>query len=362
MSKTKTITLILTQRCNLNCVYCYEHFKTRNAMSFGIARSSVEKHILNSNSDEVVIDFFGGEPFLEFDLMKQIYEYVESRDWNKHYYFSISTNGTLVHSEIQSWLMSRRHKCHVTLSLDGTKQMHDHNRSNSYSKIDFEFFKNCYPDEPVKMTLSQETLPFLSEGVRHIHSLGFKIANNLAYGIDWSNTDNIVVFQRELKSLIEYYLEHPDIEPCRLLSMRIEGVMSEKDRTRKWCGTGTDMVSIDVDGEEYPCQTFLPFSIGSEKAKLAQELCFTKDLVEKNCEDCILLPICPTCYGCNFDRYGFINVRDKSLCNFTKVRALACSYFEAKKLKRDNIKDRRITKLLIEAILKIQNGVSLPSY
>lgn len=75
----KIVTLVLTQNCNLNCSYCYEHSKTKKTMSVETAKKIIEKEI-NTNDEypEIIFEFFGGEPFLEFDLIKELYEYI----WN----------------------------------------------------------------------------------------------------------------------------------------------------------------------------------------------------------------------------------------------------------------------------------------
>ncbi len=328
-------------------------------MPFNVAREALQRHLSETNYDEVIIDFFGGEPFLEFEVMREIVDYVENLNLEKAYFFSATTNGTRIHGDVQTWLMSKRNKYHVTLSLDGTKEMHDHNRSRSYSSIDFPFFQKAYGNHTVKMTLSPETLPHLAAGVKHIHSLGFKVANNLAYGPDWSMPVNIMILERELKTLIEYYLDNPDIEPCRLLSMKIVGVV-QRGTPKKWCGVGTNMVTIDVDGQEYPCHAFLPVSIGEEQAAISQRFEFGEmNLVDEPCITCLLLPICPTCYGANLYKNGSPKLRDGSLCNLTKVTALACSYFEAQKILRDNNKDKHHSRDMIEAISKIQKEIAI---
>lgn len=359
MINVKTISLVLTQKCNLTCIYCYERFRVNASMPFIIAKESLQRHLSDSNYEEFVIDFFGGEPFLEFNLMRKIFDFVETLNLDRPYHFSTTTNGTLVHGAVQDWLISKRGKCHITLSLDGTKEMHDHNRSNSYSMIDFPFFKKYYENQPVKMTLSHATLPHLAAGVKHIHSLGFKIENNLAYGLDWSVLKNIIILQRELKNLIDYYLDNPNIVPCRLLSMEIAAILPNNN-IKKWCGVGTNIVTTDIDGRDYPCHAFLPISLGTEKARKYQHFNFNeiRKLLDEPCVACAILPICPTCYGANLYKNENPKLRDKNLCNLAKITALACSYFEAQKIIHSQ-KNKRYSKYMIEAILKIQKEINI---
>ena len=126
----KTLMLILTENCNLNCVYCYEHNKTIKDMSFETAKNIIDQEFVDIEEYEHgEIELFGGEPFLNFSLIKNIYDYtMEKYGENNDIVFATTTNGTLVHGEIQEWLYKRRNNFIVTLSLDGTPEMQNANR------------------------------------------------------------------------------------------------------------------------------------------------------------------------------------------------------------------------------------------
>lgn len=332
-------------------------------MSFETAIPIIEQYLNSSstNYDECEIDLFGGEPLLNFPLIKKICEYVWSKPWKKPYIFFASTNGTLVHGEIKEWFSKNKDRFYLGLSLDGTPDMQNCNRSNSYARIDVAFFKETWPNSLVKMTLSQQTLPQLAEGVIYLHSLGFEVHSNPAYGIDWTNPENTAILTRELKKLIDYYLEHPEIKPCTLLDMKIE---YQGFAEKKWCGVGIEMAVFGVDGKKYPCHGYLPLSIGQEKADASLQIDFslTDNLIDPKCKGCILYNVCPTCYGSNYSMTGNSAIRNQDQCNFSKVRALACSYFEAKKLLAaakktdDGVKSHS----LVESIIKIQKQITLP--
>jgi radical SAM protein with 4Fe4S-binding SPASM domain len=240
--------------------------------------------------------------------------------------------------------------------------MHDLNRSNSFSRIDIPFFQNTWANPSVKMTISNETLPFLSDGVIFIHSLGFTIDNNFAYKIDWSDSRNINILNIELRKLIEFYLKHPEIQPCSLLDMKIEYQIKEQ---KKWCGTGTHMVVYDVDGVNYPCSTFLPMSIGTEKANLSRNIDFsiTENLLDPKCKGCVIQSGCPTCYGSNYAESGNIAIKSNQLCQLTKIRALAVSYLRAKRiLGKSNLESLEgVDYLTVKAALDIQNKIKVDS-
>ena len=180
--RTKTVTITLTQSCNLSCKYCYEEHKRSRSMDFDCAFGIISKELSKTDDYEfVVLDLFGGEPFLQFNLIKKLVASVRAKEWEHDYHFSVSTNGTLVHGEIQGWLIEQCDCFSCALSYDGTDIMQNINRDNSADIIDLDFFLNQYGGEEIKMTVSPETLPMLSEGVMYLQKMGFEVINCNSY-------------------------------------------------------------------------------------------------------------------------------------------------------------------------------------
>lgn len=333
----KSVLLTLTQACNLDCMYCYEANKSNRMMDFKTAKIILDKEL---NADDwskyVSIDLFGGEPLLCFDTIKQIVKYLENNSFKKNYIIFIMTNGTLVHGEIKEWLINHKDKVICGLSLDGNKYMHDINRSNSFDKIDLKFFKEHYPSQDIKMTVSTATLPYLYEGVKFCHDQGFYVTCNLAYGIDWSDEKNISELENQLMLLINYYLTSPTITPASILDEDISLIgYDRKDKNRQWCGVGNQTKAYDIDGTYYPCQLFMPLSCGKEKAEVAKEIKFIYNniplnLLDRPCQDCAVREICSSCYGSNYIATGNIYHKDMNLCKLQKVIIKARAYFKAK--------------------------------
>ena len=138
----KTLMLILTENCNLNCVYCYEHHKTLDDMPFETAKRAIDAEFHDLDRYEHgEIELFGGEPFLNFALIKRIYDYVmDTYGKDNDIVFSTTTNGTLVHGKIQDWLRERKDKFIVTLSLDGTPEIHNKNRPEMKKKQKYKHY------------------------------------------------------------------------------------------------------------------------------------------------------------------------------------------------------------------------------
>lgn len=334
----KTVSLVLIEQCNLNCRYCYEHHKANARMPVPLAKKILYNELCNDDEyDEVYIDFFGGEPFLAFEIIKELFDYIRCIPTKKKYIVYSTTNGTLIHGDVQEWLKKNKDYFVCGLSLDGTREMHNYNRSGSFDSIDFPFFCRLWPEQPVKMTVTPKSLNTLAEGIIFLHEQGFKVSCNLAYGCDWSMQGLPEILERELDKLVNFYILHPDIEVCTMLDHGIEYLSTEPNvEYQKWCGSGTGMRVYSTEGILYPCQFFTPLSMGESLSLKARDLSFSEKIplseVDQSCQVCPFLRICPTCLGYNFLLNGNIHHRDLSLCRFTKLEIFATSYLKAKLL------------------------------
>ena len=364
IDKQKFITLTLTNSCNLNCSYCYEHSKTSNGMSFSVAKTVLERELnANNQFEHINIEFFGGEPFIEFNLMQQIISFLRDKHFNKSYTINITTNGTLIHNEIQKWLIDNRDLVSCGLSWDGTFEMQNKNRSHSASLVDLDFFVKLYPDRPIKMTISPDTISTLADGVIFAHKKGFQVFCNLAYGPNWEAEKYCTILERELMKLIDFYLNNPDVPPCSILYDRISQIVWGQDvkSIRSWCAAGTQTCAYDINGESYPCQFFMPLSSG-ENAKREQELFFVQDVpiesLDVKCQSCVIKTACPTCYGYNYSQTGNIYQRDNGLCKLTKLIIKARSYFLSKLWEQDRLHlDENEEQALLRSIVIIQDNL-----
>lgn len=337
LAKRKIITLTLTRACNLRCSYCYEMNKSNKEMDFPLVKRILDEALNDDERfDEYEIDFFGGEPFLKFDLIRESVYYARTTYPDKKMVFMATTNGTLVRGEIKQWLQERSDIFVCGLSLDGSKRMHDINRSGSFDKIDVDFFAKTWPKQAFKMTVSAETLPYLAEGIIYMHEKGYNFTSNLAFGIDWDSVENVEILERELLKLMDYYLENPTIEPCQFLRVPIHMIASAApDEPFRQCGAGEEMFSYDVDGVAYPCQFFMPVTLGEERAEGAKSLVFRDEVFRSDfpqpCRDCLALRICPNCYGANYEQTGELLKKDEGWCKLQKIIFKANAYFCWKK-------------------------------
>jgi len=329
-------------------------------MEIEIAKSAIDKHIRNSGEhEEIEIDLFGGEPFLRPDFIQDLCHWTWKQKYDKPIIFFATTNGTMIHGEIQNWLKKySRHIC-VGLSLDGTPNTHNTNRSDSYNSIDTKFFLDTYPYQPVRMTITSDFLNNLAEDIIYLHNLGFEISATLAHGIEWDIEKNKKQLSDELNKLCEYYLANPQVHTCSLFNMFLP-VIPNKIEQKKWCGSGEHIVAINIDGNEYPCVSFLPNTMTNLSWQNIDFKSIT-DFSDIECHDCLIKNICPTCYGMNFMRDGSLVKRDKNLCELYKILALANSYLLGIQIEQGlvDFEQKKILVDAIRAIKLIQNNISI---
>ncbi|KTE92072.1 radical SAM protein with 4Fe4S-binding SPASM domain [Desulfitobacterium sp. LBE] len=328
----KNVMMIVTNRCSLNCVYCYEKYKTSEEMTFATAKSIIDEEMAADDGyEEIIFDFFGGEPFLNFPLIKRAHDYLHSKTWPKKYLCFTTTNGLHIHGDVANWLWSNRRTFWCSLSLDGTPGMHNQNRNNSYDQINVDFFAKAWPDQPVKMTISRQTLPHLADGIIFLHRKGFKVTSTFAQGINWIKETDLPILERELKKLMVFYKANPEFPLAFLLDYPIHALCRELPREEKWCGCGESMKAYFVDGTLYPCQCFTPLANETSREQIYESIDFkqTATFVCAECTGCPYLPICPTCYGSNYIQRGSMGRRDQSLCAFYRACIDASAQFRA---------------------------------
>ena len=183
----KALCLHIAHDCNLACKYCFaeegEYHGRRAMMSFEVGKKALDFLVANSGSRvNLEVDFFGGEPLMNWDVVKQLVEYGRSLEESNHkkFRFTLTTNGVLLNDEIMEYL--NKEMSNVVLSLDGRKEVNDRMRpfrtgKGSYDLIVPKFQKlaesrnqsNYY----VRGTFTRDNLDF-SEDVKHFADLGFK--------------------------------------------------------------------------------------------------------------------------------------------------------------------------------------------
>lgn len=362
--------LCVTHSCNLDCIYCYQKHDGNNRMSFETACKSIDWIFENVPDDMngIEITFIGGEPLIEFDLIKKVYEYTHEKYPDDSYIFYATTNGALLNDDMKAWFREHKSSFVLGLSLDGLPETHNHNRSNSYDKIDISFFRDTWPDQGVKMTISEYSLKNFADNVIYIHNLGFKEIDgvNLFEGeFDWSDERYVRNIIPELKKLVDFYVENDNLMVDQMLGRQID-MCEEKDRPkRKWCGIGTGTIFFDTDGTRRPCPFVTPMTFSQEELDDIMKTDFEDHsvFVDEDCfNSCYIYPVCPMCPGANYLVKKTFTVRDKSKCRMQKLITLYAADLQARRLlkNKDNVPENRIYNT-IAAIEKIKEAF-LPEF
>lgn len=369
----QSITFVVTEDCNLRCKYCYiTHKSTDNKMSFETARKFID-YILSGKvhcGPAVILDFIGGEPFLEIELIDRICDYfkvqayVMKHPWFWNYRFSFSTNGINFGEEkVQRYLEKNRGKVSVGLTIDGNKEKHDLQRvfpdgSGSYdyvlSNIPL-YLKEFAPS--TKVTFSSEDLKYLKDSIINLWDMGITdVAANVVFENVWKEGDDSIL-EEQLKQLGDYILDNNLYGQynCTFFSESIGGYLKPQLLDRPTCGAGK-MVALGPDGKIYPCIRYKSYSLNKRKEWIIGDVDNGIDMEkirpfmvasnryqsDAECLECPVAQGCNHCQGFNYDEADTDTnfQRSKYICKMHKARVRANDYYFARFHERYGIKRR----------------------
>ncbi len=284
MPVVKALCLHIAHDCNLKCKYCFaeegEYHGKRSLMSFETGKKAIDFLIKASGTRRnLEVDFFGGEPLLNFNVVKDIVEYARSveNENNKNFRFTITTNGILLDDEIQRYVNENMHN--VVLSIDGRKSVNDSMRvraggQGSYDTIVPKFIKLAesrnQSDYYVRGTFTRNNIDF-SNDVLHLADLGFKQISVEPVVADEKESyslraeDLSAVFEEYEKLAKEMLRRKKNGNGFNFFHFMID-LTGGPCVTKRLvgCGSGTEYLAVTPDGELYPCHQF----VGMEQFKL----------------------------------------------------------------------------------------------
>lgn len=307
--------------CNLNCIYCFE--KNKNDIEFNVdeAVSILEEMLREKTEQGTKIKLHGGEPFLVFPKIKLLCETLWKKQIPDHYHFSVTTNGTLIHGDIQKWLYTNRDKITLKLSLDGNRKSHNINRSNSFDRIDLEFFVKTWPNVRLNMVITPATILNVADNIKFLHSQGFnQISSRFSLMTNWEQCHCEQEFYNQMLELAEFYLDNPNLEPCEFFSYDISWTLADESFTAL-CNIGNCRAFDFQTRKYYPCHMCFPSVCGVKKSQELEQIEMKECSDEKAicCIHCPFINICKTCYAENYIIRGSISHRDTSLCAYQKI-------------------------------------------
>lgn len=354
------LTLVITHRCNLNCVYCYEVNKDAHEMSLDMAKSILMQYLNKTDFDEVAINLFGGEPFLRFPFIKDLCEWAWHKTWPVSYMFYADTNGCDLSDEIKIWTSRNKDRFKMLLSLDGGKETHNSNRSNSFDRIDLDFFMKYWSEQGVKMTIYDKNINSLAEDIIFIHSNGLKIKGcNLAEGIAISDFEaTYEKLSEQFSLLVDWYIEHPEIPLAQIFDFNLAICETHRGQKIKHCGCGSNRLKVvDVDGREFPCTYFFPLAMPQYELKKIRQIDLSNEelFFDNDCiKNCYVSPICSGCYGDNYSSTGCLHKKSKHKCAIMKLRIMASTKIQAYRI-ANNYKENSIDENTRNTIIAINN-------
>lgn len=287
------LSLLITERCNLRCSYCYCDKRRTTTMPFSTACQAIDDAMAAHTDRPLRILLMGGEPFLEFGLIKDIVEYVRLNYTGRDVFVKTVTNGTLVHSEVQQWLLANRDLFHTSLSLDGRRETHNRNRCGSYDSIDIGFFLRAYSgNAEASMVACPENMDHLAEDVIVLQEQGFRVKCVLVDDCLWDHRRDPDRWATQLSILIDYYINHPEMMPFNQL-MGALNIIGSGTKAEK-CQPGSNTHCVNTNGSHFGCHRCTPYYNNGVWHLKAEELANAGILLE-GCRQCPAQSICCTC-------------------------------------------------------------------
>ncbi len=325
----KALCLHIAHDCNLACRYCFaeegEYHGRRALMSFEVGKKALDFLVANSgNRKNLEVDFFGGEPTMNWEVVKEIVEYGRSLEepYNKRFRFTLTTNGVLLNDEIMDFC--NREMSNVVLSLDGRKEVNDRmrpfrNGRGSYDLIVPKFLKFAESrgdkDYYVRGTFTRYNLDF-SKDVLHFADLGFR---NLSIEPVVADPDEPYAIREEDlpqimeeydKLAVEYIKRQKEGRGFRFFHFMIDLDQGPCVAKRlSGCGSGTEYLAVTPWGDLYPCHQFVgeeDFLLGNVddgivNTELRDEFKFCNVYAKDKCKDCFARYYCSG--GCAANAY-----------------------------------------------------------
>ena len=345
----KALCLHIAHSCNLNCEYCFaaqgKYHGKDSLMSFETGKRALDFLIENSGTRRnLEVDFFGGEPLLNFEVVKQLVKYARSieKEHNKNFRFTLTTNGVLIDDDVIDFCNAEMDN--VVLSLDGRKEIHDFSRKDiggagSYDKIlpKFKEFVKRRGEKSYYMrgTFTSRNPDFVKD-ILHMADLGFKELS--MEPVVCKPTEEYALTDEHLPTLLEqyellakemiarrgtdkeftFYHYMLDLEKGPCIYKRITG-----------CGSGTEYMAVTPTGELYPCHQFVgdkDYLLGNiydgvTNTQKVDEFKMCNAYAKNECKDCFARLYCSG--GCAANSYhstGSVNGVYEYGCKLFKKR------------------------------------------
>ncbi len=359
----KALCLHIAHDCNLRCNYCFASQGDFNGerlyMPLEVGKKALDFLVANSgNRRNLEVDFFGGEPLMNFDVVKELVAYGRSLEAanNKHFRYTITTNGMLMDDDNMEFM--NEHMDNVVLSLDGRKEIHDNMRPTPNGKGSFDTIVPKFK-EFVKLrgdkayylrgTFTSKNLDFAKD-VLLMNELGFDILSMEPVVTDPKEEyalldEHLDTVMNEYESLSKSYIEaHKNGKGFSFFHFMIDLNQGPCFIKRvAGCGAGVEYLAVTPDGDLFPCHQFVgndDFKIGTldegiKNLEIVDEFRKANVLSKDDCQDCWAKFYCSG--GCHANAYNANNDLKKPYkmgCEMEKKR-IECAISVAANLNQE---------------------------
>ncbi|MBS5215061.1 MAG: thioether cross-link-forming SCIFF peptide maturase [Clostridiales bacterium] len=345
----KALCLHIAHDCNLACRYCFaeegEYHGRRALMSYETGKQALDFLIANSgNRRNLEVDFFGGEPLMNWQVVKDLVKYGREQEkiHNKNFRFTLTTNGVLLNDEIMEF--ANKEMANVVLSIDGRKEVHDYMRpfrkgKGSYDLIvpKFQKFAESRNQEKyyVRGTFTHNNLDF-SKDVLHLADLGFKQISvepvvslpEEPYAIKEEDIPVICAeYDKLAAEMVKRHREGNDFNFFHFMIDLTGGPCVYKRLSG--CGSGTEYLAVTPWGDLYPCHQFVGeegFLLGNvfegiKNTDLVDEFKCCNVYAKEKCRNCFARFYCSGgCAANSYKFHGSINDAYDIGCELQKKR------------------------------------------
>lgn len=401
MKACRNITFQITEDCCLNCSYCYQINKSKKKMSKETAKKAVDllfkmyednnpDAYINKDTHGIILDFIGGEPLMNIEIMDYIVSYFiqqcieKNHEWLTTFRVGFASNGILYfEEEVQNFFKKYSNFISMTISIDGPKEIHDACRIDYDGKGSFErsfaalehYLKNYGKymsiEDNTKITIAPENLPYLNKIIDFFLKYNVSIIYaNPIYENKWT-IEQAKEYYKQLKILANKMLEHPEIQCSRFLENNYRPKTTNDNQN--WCGGTGAMLAFDPDGIAYPCIRYMGSSLGQDQKPLIvgnvengiynndETIQIKKELNaitrrSQSTDECFHCPIAAGCAWCsawNYQENGTPNKRSTNICWMHRAEALANVYYWNLRYRKEKSEKRFPMYLQQQEALKI---------
>ena len=328
-TQLKALCLHIAHDCNMCCKYCFagegEYSGDRSLMSFEVGKRALDFLIEQSGSRKnLEVDFFGGEPLLNFDVVKQLVAYARSieKEKGKNFRFTLTTNGVLLNDEVMEW--ANKECYNVVLSLDGRKETNDRMRRTRHDKRTYDLILPKFQ----KMAKERNQQGYYIRGTYTHYNTDF--ANDILHLADLG-FEQLAMEPVVTDPKMDYALQESDIPKLKDQYDLLAKEMCKRNREGKGftffhymidleggpciykrisgCGVGTDYMAVTPWGDLYPCHQFVgdeKFLLGNvfdgvKNTDIVNEFKLCNVYSREACQDCFAKLYCSG--GCSANAY-----------------------------------------------------------